>query len=157
MHNEGTECQEKSEKEPDGKNTFEGLGEKYKKEFYEEVTYGETREREGRLTEKLQTEGLEDGWEGRVRGRHWRGRSSSRCRDRSRRSDYAEVWQVAYSNNGGAHIDNGDGDMWRGQLRDNWSGRVSSVERELSPSPDRYWRGRSPGISDVTVSTPTWV
>ena len=35
---------------------FEGLGEKYKKQFYEEVTYGETREKEGRLEEKLQNE-----------------------------------------------------------------------------------------------------
>ena len=157
MHNEETELSEKSEKEADERDTFEGLDEKYDKKFYKEVTYGETREKEGRLNEKLQNGDGEDGWDGRVRGRHWRGRSSSRCRDRSRRSDYAEVWHVAYSDNGGAHIDNGDGEPWRGQLRDNWSGRVSSVEREISPSMDRYWRGRSPGISDVTVSYPTWV
>ena len=86
------ELSEKSEKEADERDTFEGLGEKYEKKFYKEVTYGETREKEGRLNEKLQNGDGEDGWDGRVQGRHWRGR-----------------------------------------------------------------RGRSPGISDVTVSYPTWV
>ena len=155
-YNDETEELEKIEKVAEKEIEFEGLGEKYEKIFYEEITYGETREREGRIDEKLQYAGGDDGWDGRVRGRHWRGRSSSRCRDRSRRSNYAEVWQVGFDDNG-PYVDNGDGDTWRGQLRDNWSGRVSSIERELSPSVDRYWRGRSPGISDVTVSYPTWV
>merc|ERR1712012_1496465 len=118
-HNDKTEEVVKNEKVSKKEIEFEGLGEKYEKIFYEEITYGETREREGRIDEKLQYAGGDEGWDGRVRGRHWRGRSSSRCRDRSRRCNYAEVWQVGFDDNG-PHVDNGDGDTWRGQLRDNW-------------------------------------
>ena len=106
-HNDETVELEKIEKVAEKEIEFEGLGEKYEKIFYGEITYGETREREGRIDEKLQYAGGDDGWNGRVRGRHWRGRSSSRCRDRSRRSNYAEVWQGGVDDNG----DVGDGDI----------------------------------------------
>ena len=138
-----------AEKLAKNREDFKGLGEQYEKSFYREDTYGEKREREGRREEKL----LRDSeWEGRNRDRRWRGRSSSRGRER--RSDYAEVWRGSI----GVTSTQQEEDPWRGRLSGEWSGRVSSVEREVENRDSyREWRGRSPGVSDISVTFETWV
>ena len=140
-----------TEKKSKPREEFNGLGEQYEKSFYREDTYGEKREREGRREEKLQRE---SGWEGRNRDRRWRGRSSSRGRER--RSDYAEVWigNIGVTSSQQQQ----DEDPWRGRMSGEWSGRVSSVEREVEKRDSyRDWRGRSPGVSDISVTFETWV
>ena len=126
---------------------FKGLGKTYTKKYYEEVTYGEIREKEGRLQELLQNE---KEWEGRSQGRHWRGRSSSRCRERT--SEYGNVWRAGQVDQQQAPAV----DVWEGRHA-GWEGRVSSVEREVVTDTWRAWRGRSPGVSDISVTVETWV
>ena len=72
--------------------SFQGLGEKYEKLYYEEATYGQVREREGRRGEQVQ-EG-EGAWSGRLeQRRHWRGRSKERGQTRVRSGDWGETWR----------------------------------------------------------------
>ena len=72
--------------------SFQGLGEKYEKLFYEEATYGQVREREGRRGERVQ-EG-EGAWPGRLeQRRHWRGRSRERGQTKVSSGDRGEAWR----------------------------------------------------------------
>ena len=149
--------------------SFQGLGEKYEKLFYDEATYGRLREREGRRGEQVQ-EG-EGAWPGRVGGRrHWRGRSRERGPLVSP-GDYGEVWRGRSPGPGDDHSDHhdqrreqrreGDGELtWRGRSpgpwggETEWGGRVSG-QGELRGEKGQ-WRGRSPG-HDFISSRQKWI
>ena len=158
--------------------SFQGLGEKYEKLFYDEATYGRLREREGRRGERVQ-EG-EGAWSGRVGGRrHWRGRSRERGHTVTSPlvspGDYGEVWRGRSPGPDDDHSDDHhdqrgrreerreDGGVltWRGRSpgpwggQPEWGGRVSG-QGELRGERGQ-WRGRSPGLGDITTTGETWV
>ena len=112
--------------------SFQGLGEKYEKLFYDEATYGRLREREGRRGEQVQ-EG-EGAWPGRVGGRrHWRGRSRERGHTVTSPlvspGEYGEVWRGRSPGPGDDQSDHHD------QKR----------EQRRGEGEELTWRGPSPG------------
>lgn len=155
--------------------SFQGLGEKYEKLFYDEATYGRVREREGRRGERVQ-EG-EGAWSGRVGGRrHWRGRSRERGHAVTSPlvspGEYGEVWRGRspgpddhsddHHDERGRRGEREDSDLtWRGRSpgpcggQSEWGGRVSG-QGELRGERGQ-WRGRSPGLGDITTMGETWV
>ena len=153
--------------------SFQGLGEKYEKSFYEESTYGQVRERGGRRGEMVQ-EG-EGAWSGRVeQRRHWRGRSKERRNKVVSLGDHGEVWRGRSPEPGEAGGRQNIGEErsgtlstkeedWRGRSpgpgggEAEWRGRVWSEEREGERLGPGQWRGRSPGLGDITATGETWV
>ena len=141
--------------------SFQGLGEKYEKLFYDEATYGRVREREGRRGKRVQ-EG-EGAWPGRLgERRHWRGRSRERGGHRVVSSE--EAWRGRSPGPGDTERQERgrrgqeQGELaWRGRSPGpEWGGRVSGHQGEAEIRAAQ-WRGRSPGLGDITATGETWV
>ena len=132
--------------------SFQGLGEKYEKLFYDEATYGRVREREGRRGERVQ-EG-EGAWSGRVGGRsHWRGRSRERGHAVTSPlvspGEYGEVWRGRSPGPDDHSDDHHDERGRRGEREDSdltWRGGVLvPVVASLSGGAGSVARGSSGG------------